>query len=78
MKYQIVQSVEGQFVVTNPTDILAWAEVCGIKVNGFDANKSQREELQGQPKLVGFCGPMWNGNNTIRYEDTETYKQISM
>jgi hypothetical protein len=77
MKYQIVQNVEGEFVVTNPTDIYAWAEVSGIEITGINRNPRQRAELQEQPKLKGFCGPMWNGNNTIRYEDIRTYQIMS-
>lgn len=77
MKFQIVQNIDGDFIVTNPTDIHAWASVAGVKINGYNTNKSQRAELQDQPKLAGYCGPMWGGNNTIRYESIEAYRQIS-
>lgn len=77
MKYEIVQIVDGLTVVTRPLDIVAWANVAGVAITGYNANKSQRAELQGQPKLAGFCGPMWNGNNTLRYEDIEAYRQFS-
>ena len=36
-----------------------------------------RAELDNMPKLVGFAGPMWDGNK-IRYEDWETYDVMSM
>lgn len=77
MKYQIVQSVDGEFIVTNPTDIIAWAEVAGIEITGINSNPRQREELQGQPKLKGFCGPMYGGPGVIRYEDIATYRSLS-
>lgn len=77
MKFEIVQMVDGETIVTRPLDIIAWANVAGVKITGYNTNKSQRIELQGQPKLAGFCGPMWNGNNTLRYEDTESYHQFS-
>ena len=28
--------------------------------------ESQREELYGQPKLLGLNGPMWNGWGTLK------------
>lgn len=77
MKFQVVQNVEGETIVTNPTNIVAWAGAAGVEITGYNTNKSQRAELQDQPKLKGFCGPMWNGDNTLRYEDVETYRQMS-
>lgn len=37
-----------------------------------------REELQGEPRLARFCGPLYNGvdeqgNIIIRYESSEVY-----
>lgn len=37
-----------------------------------------RDCLQGQPIIMGFCGPMYNGtdesgNIIVRYETTEVY-----
>lgn len=77
MKYQIIQVVDGDIISTEPTDIVAWASVAGVAIKGYNANPHQRAELQGQPKLDGFCGPMWNGNNTIRYESTAAYAIFS-
>lgn len=77
MKYQIVQNVDGEFIVTNPTDIYAWAEVAGVQITGINNNPRQREELQGQPKLSGFCGPMYGGPGVIRYEDQRTSQVMS-
>lgn len=77
MKYRIIQSVDGHLIPTEPQDILAWAEVCGVAVTGYNTNKAQRAELQGQPKLAGFCGPMWDGDDTIRYEDAAAYATLS-
>lgn len=28
-----------------------------------------RDELHGQPRFTGFCGPMYDGPDLIRYED---------
>lgn len=77
MKYRIVQYIDGDFIVTQPTDIVAWANVAGVTITGYNANPAQRAELQGQPRLSGFCGPMWDGNGVIRYEDTAAYRTLS-
>lgn len=75
--YKIVQSVEGQYVVTRPTDIIAWANVAGVEITGTNANTRHRIEIQGQPILKGFAGPMWDGD-CVRYEDTETNDHMSI
>lgn len=76
MKARIIQMVEGQMIKTETADITAWAEAAGIKILALNARKSQRAELQGQPILDKFCGPMWDGD-AIRYEDAETYARMS-
>lgn len=77
MSYRIVQSVEDRLIVTEPTDIIAWANVAGVAITGYNHNPHQRPELQGHPKLSGFCGPMWDGNGIIRYEDVAAYRTLS-
>ena len=32
----------------------------------YNYNESQRDELQGQPKLLGLNGPMYNGARTLK------------
>ena len=32
----------------------------------YNYNESQRDELQGQPKLLGLNGPMYNGTRTLK------------
>jgi hypothetical protein len=80
--YNIVQTVEGTLVSTQPTDILAWAEVNDCEVYGFNSNPRNRAELQGQPKITGLCGPMYDGERNgvpvIRYEDQEAYNRLSI
>lgn len=34
-------------------------------IYGYNYNEFQREELQGQPKLLGLNGPMFNGYGTL-------------
>lgn len=35
-------------------------------IYGYNENPAQREELQGQPKLLGLNGPMFNGYATLK------------
>ena len=74
--YQIVQKIEGAMIASETTDIHAWAEIRGIAITGYLNNSRNRAELQGQPKLSGFNGPMWNGG-PIRYEDSAAYADLS-
>lgn len=39
-------------------------------------NYSSHEELNNQPKLPGYIGPMWN-RDSIRYESPEVYRRMS-
>lgn len=48
---------------------------------GENHNPQNRAELQGEPKLLGLLGPMYNGIQygkvVIRYETQELYKILS-
>ena len=79
MKYRLVQSVDGRMIATELTDhnIIPAMEVRGFALNGLNDNPHHRIELQGQPKFSGVLGPMWDGD-TIRYEDSETYRALSI
>jgi hypothetical protein len=77
MPYRIVQNVDGQMVVTEPADVLAWAEAAGFTFAGLNQNFRQRAELQGKPVFRELCGPMWDGNGWIRYEDQRANDQLS-
>jgi len=35
-----------------------------------------RAELDNQPTVSGYCGPMWDGNH-LRYETWEVYEMLS-
>lgn len=52
------------------------------EITGYAISKRLRPELQDQPKVSGFNGPCWGGFSQfgepiIRYEDDETYRQLS-
>lgn len=76
--YKLVQYVDGCMVVTemDEDNLFPAMSVRGFVFSGFNRNKSQRAELQGQPKFKGVLGPMWDGG-PIRYECPETYRQLS-
>lgn len=42
------------------------AEQFNSLVYGYNENEKQREELQGQPLLIGLNGPMYNGTTTLK------------
>jgi hypothetical protein len=81
VSYKIVQTVEGHMIVTCPTDIYAWAEAIGRSVYHVP-NLRLRPELQLQPRIHGFCGPMYDGEvggvPVIRYEDQATNDILSV
>jgi hypothetical protein len=76
MKYKIVECVDGKLTMSETDDVIAWAAVRGIEVAGENRNHRQRAELQGQPVLAGYCGPMWDGG-PIRYESPEANDILS-
>lgn len=72
-----VSTAEGLLEIRIPNHIRGWARINGVKIKGDNMNPSQRYELQGEPKLEGFLGPMWGGDGTIRYEDGAAYRELS-
>lgn len=52
-------------------------------ITGLNFNSRTRAELQGQPKIDGFLGPMYNGTTgdgkvVIRYESQRVYNALSV
>lgn len=72
-RYRIV-TMEGceEFVAYHPTQF----EARGYKMTGVERRASLRPELRWQPKLEGFCGPMWDGD-AVRYESTAFYNAMT-
>lgn len=52
-------------VYDTPKEI-ATAEEFESLITGYNDNPAQREELQGQPKLKGLNGPMFNGFGNLK------------
>lgn len=82
MAYQIVITTEDGMVSTFPDSIEAWASDNHAEITGMSANPRTRPELQGHPTLAGFVGPCWGGltetgEPVIRYEDAQTYADLS-
>ena len=53
-----------KFVYDLPENIKT-AEQMESLVWGYNYNDSQRDELQGQPLLLGLNGPMYNGEKVL-------------
>lgn len=51
----------GMKCVYDLPDNIRTAEQLESLIYGYNINSAQREELQGQPKLLGLNGPMFNG-----------------
>lgn len=79
MKAKLIQIIEGTWLTAEfeAANLIPAMEARGFKHTGFNANRSQRAELQGQPKFAGVIGPMW-GEDHIRYEDQRAYDALSL
>jgi hypothetical protein len=82
-KYQIVtnKARDSEIIESACHPIVAFAER-GFRHCGFNNNRVNRVELQGQPKFEGLCGPMWGGTEpdgtpVVRYEDWGSYEVLS-
>ena len=82
--FKIVQIVDGQWVVTEPTDIYAWAAANDRKASYIPDRSARylREFLRNQPRIQGFCGPTFdgyatNGDAVVRYESQQANDIIS-
>lgn len=75
--YRIVQNINGTWVQSETTDLMAWAMVRDVEFTGTNLNRRQRAELQDQPIMKGFLGPMWDGD-AIRYEDRRANDILSV
>lgn len=77
---KLIYHVEGlglQVLDTTMENIEAAFSVRGFELIGFNDTPRQRAELQGCPVFSKLCGPMWGGENTIRYEDRTANDIIS-
>lgn len=78
MIYQVVAKVNGQLRSASFTrqSLEDWYELTGTY-----SNPRVRPELQGQPVLNGYMGPMYNGmengSHVIRYESLEAFEILS-
>lgn len=54
--FKVVYDLPGNIKTAEQMESLVW---------GYNYNDSQREELQGQPLLLGLNGPMYNGEKVL-------------
>jgi hypothetical protein len=83
MKYELVQTINGQMIKTDGDmdDIFAAFKVRGFTFVGLREDNpgriKLRPELVGAPMFRELLGPMFNGPGVVRYEDPETYNMLS-
>lgn len=82
MNYQVVLLNEGQYeniaVEGNVEDFAIAMQERGFNFVGFENRNYLRNELLGQPRFEGLAGPMFNGENCIRYENYDCYNEMSV
>ena len=69
MEFGSVDDLKHHFTIKGYTKDLSADRARGALV--------RRAELDNQPILDGFAGPMWD-SNCLRYEDWQTYELMSM
>lgn len=76
---QLFHRVEGMLVKVETTmeNVEACFGVRGYEVIGFEDNTRLRPMLQGCPIFSKLVGPMYGGENTVRYEDQAANDQFS-
>lgn len=82
MKYQIVTNRARQSQVFQTGNPIAAFRERGFELTGIENGTHLRQELRGEPRFEGLCGPMWggvdaSGDAVIRYEDWESYELLS-
>ena len=81
MAFQIVQMIDGTPATIYTDSIEEAVDRLGLTLNGVETRTNLRPCLQGQPKIAGFVGPCYGGNecgvDVIRYEDHEAYRAFS-
>jgi len=70
-------NINGYIKFKSEEQFVTYCEERGIKQNGTEIRTFLREELIGKPKFNGLAGPMYDGENSVRYETWETYETLS-
>ena len=70
-------NINGHIKFQSEKQFVTYCEERNIKQNGFETGKHLREILIGKPKFNGLAGPMYDGENSVRYETWETYETLS-
>lgn len=82
MAFEIVQKIDGCLTTVYCDRIEEAVARLGLAVTGTETRTNLRPCLQGKPKLDGFIGPCFggvtpDGIEIIRYEDRESYRDLS-
>ena len=81
MAFQFVQMIAGNPATMYADTIEEAVERLGLTLNGTETRTNLRPCLQGKPRIAGFVGPCYGGNEggveVIRYEDQASYRAFS-
>jgi hypothetical protein len=73
-----IQSELGMFAEDfNEENVYAALEVRGFPFTEFNDSKHQHDLIKNAPKFDGLLGPMYDGEDVIRYESPEVYRALS-
>ena len=70
-------NINGHIKFKNEKDFVDYCKEKSIKQNGFETGTHLREILIGKPKFNGLAGPMYDGENSVRYETWANYEMMS-
>ena len=81
----MAQNFKMKFVSMKGVEVYDKVKDVPYELNGFTEDLSDkrekgyivhREELDNQPRFIGFLGPMWDGG-MLRYETQQVYDLLS-
>tara|TARA_B100001939_G_C16629690_1_gene482889 strand:- start:119 stop:331 length:213 start_codon:yes stop_codon:yes gene_type:complete len=61
----------------NEKEFIKYLTERGFEQKGVETRTHLRKELIGKPKFKGLAGPMYDGEDCVRYEDWETFEILS-
>ncbi len=87
MTFKIVQTIKGQFsaaTFSTEAELVEAALLLEHYVTGRTGTHARgvnqielRQEIQDKPRFSGLLGPMYDGPGVCRYEDRQTYAELS-
>lgn len=70
-------NINGVIKFKTEAEFISYCEEKGFKYIGKETATHLREELQQKPKFSGLSGPMYDGEDMVRYETWEMSELLS-